>query len=487
MSEVSIQTTAARAVRFEVRAVSLTSAADLDTIAALHMELLDYGPMAGLGKEFIREICYADLMRADVLTVALAQVDDAPAGFIAFTPVSLQFHRHGLRQHWARAGWYVLRAIATEPARIPRLLRAVRVLLSRREEQQTHSASGALGEVVCVAVRAPFLAPRFMRETGLRISESLIRHAARTLRYAGVASMRMVVDADNKPVLLLYHHLGARFEPYEQAGEPRVEVWFDLASGTLTGDDPLPPPWRDGTAVAAGAGNAWARYWEQMQDDARLFGAEAEDYMTRLRRLVPLDPDLRVLDFGCGFAHVATQLAPHVGELWLWDASSQVRRFARLRAASSTRIRLADLSDPESPALRGQFDLITAHSVVQYIETGELRNWLSRWRSMLAKDGRIVLSDLIDPDSGGQGELAQFLAFSLRHRFFFTALRKGSRELGRYARARSERPLTALGFEELAAAARLAGLDAEKLSENLGYRRSRYSVLLRAKDDTGHE
>jgi ribosomal protein S18 acetylase RimI-like enzyme len=216
---------------YEIREISANSLPDLDKVAAMHMELLGFGPMAGLGNEFVREICYAALMREQVLDTAIAEFDREAAGFVAYTRVSLEFHRSGLSKHWMRAGWYVMRSLLRDPRRLPRLVRAIRVLLSRRAELAP--LAEPLGEIVCVAVRPRFLAAQFVRKYGLRISEDLIRHAASELRSAGVRRMRMLVDADNRPVLMLYHRLGARFEPYEQAGKPQVQVWFDLGTGAL--------------------------------------------------------------------------------------------------------------------------------------------------------------------------------------------------------------------------------------------------------------
>jgi hypothetical protein len=69
-----------------------------------------------------------------------------------------------------------------------------------------------------------------MQRTALRIGEELIRHVVASFQRAGVETMRMVVEAHNKPALLFYHRLGGRFEPYEHAGEPMVQVWFDLGA-----------------------------------------------------------------------------------------------------------------------------------------------------------------------------------------------------------------------------------------------------------------
>lgn len=200
----------------------------LDAVADLHMELLDYGPMAALGRQFVRDICYGAHMREDLLKVAVATVDGEPAGFVAYTPFSIGFHRGGLSKHWFKAGIVLAWSLLTRPTRILKLMRALKVLWSRRGE--TVLGSDPLGEVVCIAVRKQYLAPAFIRKSGVRLSEFLIRHAQEKLATAGATKMRMIVDADNKPVLMLYHLMGAHFEPYEQAGEPRVHVWFDVGA-----------------------------------------------------------------------------------------------------------------------------------------------------------------------------------------------------------------------------------------------------------------
>jgi hypothetical protein len=213
-------------VSWSLREIAPGDRAGLDAVADLHMELLHYGPMAALGRQFVRDICYAALMRDDLLKVVLATVDGQPAGFVAYTPYSIGFHRGGLAKHWFQAGMVLAWSLLSRPARIPKLLRALKVLWSRRGE--TVLGSDPLGEVVCIAVRKPYLAATFIRKSGVRLSEFLIRHAQEKLATAGATKMRMIVDADQKPVLMLYHLMGAHFEPYEQAGEPRVHVWFDV-------------------------------------------------------------------------------------------------------------------------------------------------------------------------------------------------------------------------------------------------------------------
>lgn len=225
----------ARERKVELCRVVAADSSALRSVSRLHMELLDYGPMAGLGELFIREAIYRPHIDDGALHAFLYRVDGADVGFVAYTEHSTSFHRGVLRQHWLRAGGVLLLALLQDPRRIRNVIRAVRVLLSRRGERQLALDPDALGEVVCIAVQRDFVRAGFVRATGRRPSADLVRMAANRLRGRGQRRMRMLVDADNREVLFLYHLLGAHFEPYEQAGEPMVQVWFDLDSPELAG------------------------------------------------------------------------------------------------------------------------------------------------------------------------------------------------------------------------------------------------------------
>jgi ribosomal protein S18 acetylase RimI-like enzyme len=220
-----------RAGALELRRVGPADEAGIVTVASLHMELLSFGPMAGLGEVFIREAIYRPQISDGLIEAVVYFVDGEPAGFVAYTDRAITFHREALRRHWLRAAAVLAWSVASQPRRIARVLRSLRVLLSRRAE--TRIGADPMAEVVCVAVRPKFLTAPFARATGRRVSEDLIRFAADRLRERGLHELRMLVDADNRGVLLLYHALGARFERYEQAGERMFNVWFDLRRGPL--------------------------------------------------------------------------------------------------------------------------------------------------------------------------------------------------------------------------------------------------------------
>ena len=210
-----------------LREISCNDSESMNTVADLHIELLGFGPMAALGRRFIRDACYANNMMGGQLKVALYEIDGEPAGFIAYTDRSISFHRTSLKAHWFRTSITLLISLLQDPRRIAALFRALGVLGSRRAESGV-LGSDPMGEVVCVAVRPQYLKNEYQLADGSRPSVALIAYAAQRLADVGVAEMRMLVDADNKPVLFLYKALGANFEPYDQAGVPTVQVWFDV-------------------------------------------------------------------------------------------------------------------------------------------------------------------------------------------------------------------------------------------------------------------
>lgn len=459
--------------RLELRTLTPSDEAGIRAVARLHMELLDFGPMAGLGERFIREVGYRLLMRDGMLRVVLASVDGDPIGFVAYTERSISFHRSSLGKHPVRVAWTLMCSLLEEPRRIAALARALRVLKSRRGE--VTRGSDPLGELVAIAVKREALTSAFVKRTGLRVSESLVTLVQQKLARAGIDEMRMLVDHDNKAALFMYHRMGARMQPYVQAGEPMVEVWFDLDPNSS--ELGLPACWSERGNASASA-ESWPEYWERLEDEQPIFRAEARDYVARLRS--DLGVDGRVLDFGCGFAWGADSLAPFVREMAVWDAAANMRKRARLRLASHANVRFVDLSTPDVDASAGQFDVILVNSVVQYMSEEQLVAWLGRWRRLLAPGGRLVLSDVILPQYSFLADLAAFLWFSLTQGIFVQSVIAGFREIGRYQSIKGQLPLLKLTSDDLKRLADRAGLTVSVHRRNLTFHANRLSAILQA-------
>jgi ribosomal protein S18 acetylase RimI-like enzyme len=221
-----------RASTVQIRPVAPTDDEGLRAVAALHEELLPFGPLAALGPDFLRTVCYRAPTRDGLLAVALAEVDGRPAGFVAYTGDSARFHAEATRRHAVLAAWRLVVALAQDPRRLRAVPRIGRVMRSRVADDEDRRA---VGEVIGVGVRPEFLAAAFRKRTGRWLSRDLIAHAAADLHDAGNERLRMFVAAENTRTLLLYQALGADFERVEHGGEPTIAVTFALPFGGSRG------------------------------------------------------------------------------------------------------------------------------------------------------------------------------------------------------------------------------------------------------------
>jgi ribosomal protein S18 acetylase RimI-like enzyme len=211
-----------------LREVDSEDGATLAFVASLHEQLLDHGPLAALGADFLRTVCYRAPMRDGSLKVVVAEVDGVPAGFAAYTPDSERFHATALRGHWLLAAWWVARSLLARPSRLPAVVRILRMMVSRIGEPRPSGESGESGEVEAFAVSQRWANAEFRKRSGRWISRDLVAHVAEQLSAAGCDQLRMFVAADNIKTLLFYQFLGGRFERLRQGGEPTVGVTFDL-------------------------------------------------------------------------------------------------------------------------------------------------------------------------------------------------------------------------------------------------------------------
>jgi cyclopropane fatty-acyl-phospholipid synthase-like methyltransferase len=234
--------------------------------------------------------------------------------------------------------------------------------------------------------------------------------------------------------------------------------------------------------AARGPRDAWDDFWDQVTDDQRLLKEEAVEYLRNLETVVRLRPDLRVLDFGCGWGNVARLLAPRVGRLYLWDDAPRMRNLAVQATIGMRNVEMLDLAD-ESRRMPEPVDLILANSVGQFMAVEELRGWLRAWRGMLAPNGRIVLSDLVPPDYPATADLATLVRFSWSKGFLFRALYDAARVMPLYLRTRTAGPLLQTSRNDLDAWAREAGLAVRAFPANLTVFKQRITVVFGRADE----
>jgi cyclopropane fatty-acyl-phospholipid synthase-like methyltransferase len=229
----------------------------------------------------------------------------------------------------------------------------------------------------------------------------------------------------------------------------------------------------------------WSAFFERLRPDSPLYREQSAVYVNALRAAIDVRRTDRVLDFGCGFGFVARLLAPHVSEVWFWDASENMRAEARRTTADLPNARLCDVpaalsEDGDRVAWQSPtFDLILVNSVVQYMDPAEVPRWLARWRAMLSAEGRLIMSDLIAPEHRSLWDVADLLRLGVRRGL---ALRGAAEALGgvrSYRRTSRTVPLLRVAPDDLISRAGSAELDVEVLPQNLTHFTKRWTAVLR--------
>lgn len=213
-------------INHSIREIDPENESDVRKVSKMHLELLPWGPMSRMGRLFLERFCYTVLINEGLMKAFLYEVDNKPAGFIAYTQCSITFHRTAIKKHFFYVVYIITISILRNPLLVLNLIKAIRVVLSRRGEQRNGEDPSA--EILAVGVYPEFRTPQFIRKNGLQISHELFNNAVAYFKGVGIKKMRLAVDSFNKATLLFYHGLGGRTEPIKRGGDELVQFWFDF-------------------------------------------------------------------------------------------------------------------------------------------------------------------------------------------------------------------------------------------------------------------
>lgn len=195
-----------------------------------------------------------------------------------------------------------------------------------------------------------------------------------------------------------------------------------------------------------------------------------------LSRLLPA-PGARVLDFGCGDALGAADLARTCGRLLLCDAAPAVR--ARLAARFSHVANIQVCTPEEVEALPpGSLDLVVCNSVAQYLSRDELASRLTHWRRLLAEGGGVLVADVIPKGASAVADVGALLALAAREGFLLAALvGLGHLAVSPYRGLRRELGLTTYDEAEMLALLEATQMSARRVHPNVGHNQRRMAFL----------
>ncbi|MGB3865801.1 MAG: methyltransferase domain-containing protein [Xanthobacteraceae bacterium] len=190
-------------------------------------------------------------------------------------------------------------------------------------------------------------------------------------------------------------------------------------------------------------------------------------------------PDATVLDYACGEALSAPEVAGACGKLILAEPAPGVRGRLIARFAPNTRIRVRSLDE-----LRGMeeasIDLVVMNSVAQYMTPDELDAAFATMHRLLRPSGRLVVGDILHPQVGMGRDVAALLQFAAQHGFLKDALVGLVRTaLSDYRQLRTRIGLERYTEAEMIAKLEEAGFSAARAPKNIGHNAARMTFVAR--------
>jgi ubiquinone/menaquinone biosynthesis C-methylase UbiE len=189
--------------------------------------------------------------------------------------------------------------------------------------------------------------------------------------------------------------------------------------------------------------------------------------------------DAVVLDYACGEAMSAAQVAEACGKLFLAEPAPGVRGRLIARFAPNTKIRVRSLDElrhmPEQSV-----DLAVMNSVAQYMTGPELDAAFALINQLLKPGGRLIVGDILRPEVGMAKDVIALLRFAASHGFLIDALYGLARTaLSDYRQLRSRVGLQRYSEAEMVAKLAAAGFSATRAPVNIGHNPWRMTFVAR--------
>jgi ubiquinone/menaquinone biosynthesis C-methylase UbiE len=190
-------------------------------------------------------------------------------------------------------------------------------------------------------------------------------------------------------------------------------------------------------------------------------------------------PDAVVLDYACGEALSAANVAEACGKLILAEPAPGVRGRLIARFAPNTKIRVRSLDDLRQMAEKS-VDLAVMNSVAQYMTADELDAAFAVIKRLLRPGGRLVLGDILRPEVGMPRDVLALLRFAFKHGFLRDALiGLVSTALSDYRQLRTRVGLQRYGEKAMIAKLAAAGFNASRAHVNIGHNPWRMTFVAR--------
>jgi len=207
--------------------------------------------------------------------------------------------------------------------------------------------------------------------------------------------------------------------------------------------------------------------------------------LSGIRPFVPADGAAVVLDWGCGDALAADELAQTCRTLLLYDRADSTRSRLLSRHAESPKIRVLDGAELGEVA-PASVDLIVVNSVVQYLDRRQFSDALRLFHRLLRCDGTLLLGDIIAPNTPLVGHVTTFLRFAWQNGFFVAAIVGLARNfVSPYRKLRRDAGYACYSDMQMLGLLEDNGFVGERLASNIAVSQLRFSYLARKSSAEG--
>lgn len=225
--------------------------------------------------------------------------------------------------------------------------------------------------------------------------------------------------------------------------------------------------------------NRWLEYWNgdvSVYVSPRHLQAHYKGLFADIAPLLPKAP-FTLLDYGCGDALMAPDIARHGGRVLLYDRAAARRTTLRNRFAAHPGIEILD----DLKVVQGTCDLVLMISVIQYVPKADLPTLLRSLKALLKPGGLLVIGDILSPDNSMVGDVSALLRFGMKEGFLLDAMKGLVKTLrSDYRKMRGELGLSSYSISEIVGVLTGAGFQAQPLAKNIGHAHHRRSVTAMA-------
>lgn len=206
------------------------SAADVDAVVQLQEEYLGDGPIVMLGRRFLRDFYYPELIEDGLLECAICKANGRVVAFISWTRFPEGFMMQGIRGHFFLLSWIMLKQVLTQPSSLKDIFAALKIVRERSNGSKTKDSRGTAEAISMVVL------PQYQKHVPpggkSRLTVRLFEELGARLRASGMKRVTFLVKPENRASNIFFSAIGCQFEKVTEFGLQVHKYTYSLEQQT---------------------------------------------------------------------------------------------------------------------------------------------------------------------------------------------------------------------------------------------------------------